>query len=64
MTPSFGALRNKLFFATRHENIEILRSELHAAKVKAAMDQRRTNFDSSDSSNVQPKTKCRQKFFP
>ena len=48
MRSSFGALRN--FFVTRHENIEILRSELHAAKVKATLNRRRTNFDSSDSS--------------
>lgn len=46
MGSSFCAVPN--YFATRRENIAILRSELHATKVKAAMDRRRTKLDSPD----------------
>jgi hypothetical protein len=45
-------------FLTRHENVEMLRSELQVAKVKAAMDRRRAVH------NIQPNMKCRQKSFP
>jgi len=61
MRPSFGALRIFCFFATRHENIGVLRSELHAAKVKAAIDRRRTNFDSPDSSYCSTKDEMTSK---
>jgi cellulose synthase/poly-beta-1,6-N-acetylglucosamine synthase-like glycosyltransferase len=48
-----------------HENIEILRSERHAAKVKAAMYRRGTNFDSPDSSYCSTKHEMPSKYpFP